>query len=66
MDLRLKDIKLFFKAMIEARKSKVLLLEKEIRTVKRKNDQDLEQYNRLKTTEITIEVNRKILLNTHD
>lgn len=62
MDLRLKDIKGFFKALIQAKKDKVMLLEKEIRTVKRKNDKDLEQFNKLKTTEITIEVTFFILI----
>lgn len=54
--LKLGQISAFFKKLIEAKNEQVKILQKEIQFVRRKNNEDLKQYNILKTEEFTIEV----------
>jgi hypothetical protein len=54
--LKLGQISVFFKKLIEKRNEQVKFLQKEIQFIRRKNNEDLKQYNILKTEEFTIEV----------
>lgn len=54
--LKLGQISAFFKKLIEAKNEQVKFLQKEIKFIQRKNNEDLKQYNILKTEEFTIEV----------
>ena len=54
--LKLGQISKFFKKLIEAKNEQVKFLQKEIKSIRRKNNEDLKQYNILKTEEFTIEV----------
>lgn len=54
--LKLGQISVFFKQLIEKRNQQVKFLQKEIQLIKKKNNEDLKKYNTLKTEEFTIEV----------
>jgi hypothetical protein len=54
--LKLGQISKFFKQLIEKKNEQVKFLQKEIQFIRRKNNEDLKQYNSLKTEEFTIEV----------
>jgi hypothetical protein len=64
--LKLGQISSFFKKLIEAKNEQVKFLQKEIQFVRRKNNEDLKQYNILKTEEFTIEVILNFSVNEHD
>lgn len=54
--LKLSQISKLFRILLERKKEKITYLENEIDLIKRKNEEDLKEYNNLKTNEFTIEV----------